>query len=362
MGPTVRTVVVGIFLLAGAGSAGARTTTVLWGPIVIPPATAGPAHVDQLAGASGLRGALLGLFTSVASFPVTKPCSDCFITGVEPNLVVEDGQGNLVVANHSSMLMLHHVVVLNFSRLDVTCPPGFDDAINLLGLALGGNERWFAAGNERTALAFPRDHGYRVGSGDRWGLLYHLMNMMPEERTVYFQFTFTWTRKPSTQRTRPLWLDVEQCGDSEFATPAGYSDAHWDWRSDRSGEVVSILGHVHDFGISAAWQDVSAARNVFTSIAGYAAGSPFAPVGPGSGADASHPADFRTVASDPLGLETFEGHLADMTTGWPAARVEKGNLTRLHAQYNRPEPAGDDMGIMMAYLREDYCLGTYLCF
>jgi hypothetical protein len=59
-------------------------------------------------------------------------------------------------------------------------------------------------------------------------------------------------------------------------------------------------------------------QNIFTSVAGYASGSPFVPVGPGSGADASHPASYNTVNSDPIGLDSYEGHISDMTVGFSA--------------------------------------------
>jgi hypothetical protein len=127
-------------------------------------------------------------------------------------------------------------------------------------------------------------------------------------------------------RSRPLLragsLDIDQCNDSEVSTPAGYSDTHWDWRSDRSGYVVSIGGHVHDYGISTAWHNMSRGQNVYTSIAGYAAfledgttPNPWVPAGPGSGADVAHPANYNTVTYDPLGLENYMGHISDMTWG-----------------------------------------------
>ncbi|MFI9843643.1 hypothetical protein ACIHFD_41855 [Nonomuraea sp. NPDC051941] len=67
--------------------------------------------------------------------------------------------------------MLHHVVNVDFSRWDVTCPPGFGDVINQLGLLQGGNERFFAAGNKRTlnTLYTTGNNGYHVKAGDKWG-------------------------------------------------------------------------------------------------------------------------------------------------------------------------------------------------
>lgn len=353
-------------LLAAAGmfvtatTAHAATTTVRWGPIVLPAADAnGPGEVhNEVAGLSGFPAFLVGLFgRPLADYPVTKPCSNCYITSIAPNLVFEDG----TTANMNNMVMLHHVVNMNYSKPDITCNPGFSNMINLLGLAAGGNERFYAAGNERTIATMPSGYGYRVGSGDNWGLVYHLMNMAPVERTVYFEYTFTWVSSGKT-KTRPMWLDIDQCDDSEVATPAGYSDTHWDWNADRSGKIVLIGGHVHNYGISTAFYNISRNSNVFTSVAGYAAGSPFAPVGPGSGADVAHPVGTNVVTSDPLGLMNYMGNISDMTQGTPNATVKKGNTVRLHTQYNRPGPTDHDMGIMVAFMKEDFCITDLWCF
>jgi hypothetical protein len=179
--------------------------------------------------------------------------------------------------------------------------------------------------------------------------------------------TFQWVSS-GVEGIRPMWLDFDQCDDSERGLPAGYSDTHWDWRADRSGYVKTIGGHVHDHGISIAWQNRSRSRHVFASVAGYAAGSEFDPAGPGSGSDASHPRSARVVTSDPLGLANFEGHLSDMTVGRPSSdngRVAKGNSMRLHTQYNRPTPTPadeGDMGIMILSFDEDLCITDLFCF
>jgi hypothetical protein len=337
----------------------AATTTVRWGPIVLPAADAnGPGQVhNEVAGVSGFAELLVGIFQSTADYSVTKPCSNCYITRIQPNLVFEDG----TAANFNTGVMLHHVVNVNYDRPDITCPPGFSNMINLLGLVIGGNERFFAAGNERTIMTLPSGYGYKVGSGDDWGLIYHLMNMNPEPKTVYFEYTFDWQSSGLT-KTRSMWLDIDQCDDSEADIPAGYSDTHWDWNADRSGRIVSIGGHVHDYGISIAFYNQSRGENIFTSVAGYAAGSPYVPVGPGSGADAAHPTGYNTVASDPLGLANYAGHISDMTVGHPFGRVKKGNTVRLHTQINRPDATDHDMGIMVAYMKEDFCLTNFWCF
>jgi hypothetical protein len=37
----------------------------------------------------------------------------------------------------------------------------------------------------------------------------------------------------------------------------GYSDTHWDWTSNLQGDIVGMGGHVHDFGISVAAQNLN---------------------------------------------------------------------------------------------------------
>ncbi len=344
-----------------------QTTVVRWGPIELPAATAegpGEAH-NEIAGVSGLRAALLGLFASVADYPVTKPCEDCYITSIKPNLVLEDG----TTGNFDNGLMLHHVVNMNFSRPDITCRPNIfsGQQIKRLGGLTGGNERFFASGNERTYSTITDGHGYYVGDGDDWGLVYHVMNMAPEARDVYFEYEFTWVDADaeSRDRVRPMWIDIDQCGDSEVEVPPGYSDITWAWQADRSHEITDIGGHVHNYGISIAWRNETTGENACTSVAGYGPNSPYAPVGPGLGTDAAHPSGFNTVTSDPLGLGSFQGNISDMTTchgGNDGPDVDRGDQMMTHTQIHRPDATDHDMGIMVGYLDEDFCLTNFWCF
>ena len=106
--------------LAGPAAAD-NVTTIRWGPIVLPAAGPnGPGQVDnEVAGVSGLSALLIGLFQSVASYDVPRPCGDCYITQIQPNLVLADG----TTANFNNGTMLHHVVNVNYSRPDITCRP-----------------------------------------------------------------------------------------------------------------------------------------------------------------------------------------------------------------------------------------------
>jgi len=80
---------------------------------------------------------------------VARPSGDCYITSFKPDLVYSDG----TQATMATGPMLHHAVWSSQWRLDATCTGTW------LGLA---GERFFASGNERTAIGFPS--GVRLSS------------------------------------------------------------------------------------------------------------------------------------------------------------------------------------------------------
>ena len=70
---------------------------------------------------------------------------------------------------------------------------------------------------------------------DEWGLIVDVMNMDPMmDRQFEFEYTFEWVS--SAEPVRPLWLDVDQCEDSEVEIPHGvYTDLHYNWNSTLTG-------------------------------------------------------------------------------------------------------------------------------
>jgi Stress up-regulated Nod 19 len=285
-------------VLAGFGSAqsaqaATSTKTVRYGPFTIPAGTAtdpGMVHNKLLLG-------------------VARPCVDCHITSFKPDLVYGDGTR----ATMDSGPMLHHAVLTSQWRPDATC------AGSWLGLA---GERFFASGNERTAISFPAGYGYRVRYYDSWNLLVDLMNHSTSSKTVYVQISFT--MRPSwetVKRVRPVWLDIDQCGDSEYSIPAGYSDTHRDWTVNVPGKVVAMLGHVHGHGIAVeATNESKGGVSICRSEA------------------TLDPNDVHSV----LAMSTC--------TGDPVATVSQGQTVRLHSEYQSSHPADDVMGIMLGYI------------
>lgn len=334
----------------------ANTTEVRYGPFTLPAATAeGPGELHNTIVRDGSCSWLTDIFAHCLDQPVPPPCTNCYITGMVVDMV--DAGTNMSV-NHMNGGMLHHVVNVNFDRDDPTCPPSlFGKTINQLGFSEGGNERFFASGNERTAMNLPPGYGYRVNSGDDWGLIFHLMNMTPQPRDIELKYTFTWV-SGGVEAVKPIWFDIDQCDDSEVDVAAGYSDIHWEWNSTLQGRIVAIGGHLHDYGISIALENASTGETICNSVAGYAAGSPYAPVGTAPNPDANHAATSNVVTSDPLGLHMFHGHISDHTTCEPFSYVRgprwwgliPGNKLRVHAQYYRPNATDHDMGIMIAYM------------
>src|SRR3954468_7057665 len=89
----------------------------------------GPIHV-----APGQNLILLGPVT------IEKPAYDGYVTRIKPNLVRTDGSVPPVDVIH-----LHHGVFLNLSRTDAT---------------MGGSQRFFATGEEKTIFKMPPGYGY----------------------------------------------------------------------------------------------------------------------------------------------------------------------------------------------------------
>jgi hypothetical protein len=274
-------------------SASAATKTVRYGPYTIP----GGTHASP------------GMVHNQLRLAVQRPCSECHITEFKPDLVYADGSR----ATMDRGAMLHHAVLTSQFRPDATC------GRSLLGLA---GERFFASGDERTVIGFPAGYGYRVRWYDSWNLLVDLMNHTSTAQTVYLQVTFSYRPAgESVKRVRPVWLDIDQCGDSEYSIPAGYSDTHRDWTVNVPGQVVSAGGHVHGHGIAV--EATNESRGGASICRSVATPDPM---------DAHRVLAMSTCAADPL------------------ATIQQGQTVRLHSEYESMAPADDVMGIMLLYV------------
>jgi len=257
-----------------------------------------------------------GTHTTIAA-PMTPPCVNCYVTSVTPDLTYRDGSS----ANYDTGVMLHHAVLFDRSKKDVTC----GDSRTFYDLT---GRRIFASGNERTAGTLPKGYGVKLGRTPlTWGVV-ELMNMTNEPQTVFFDMTIRHVpaSRSGMAEVTPVWLDAANCtGRSEHAAPAGESTTTWRWQSTISGTVKAVAGHLHDGGRSIALSNTSTGRHVCTSEAGY-------------GTDSA-----------------YMGHLESMSvcTGNRLGTVRKGQVLQLNSVYDIHHAAGDVMSIMMAFVDLD---------
>lgn len=278
------------------GGADDLRTSVRYGPFVLPPASLGGTVHHNIVLAN-----------------VPKPCSDCYITGFSPDLVYQDGSP----ANHDTGPMLHHAVWTRPQMPDATCTRN-----GWVGLA---GQRFFAAGNERTGGFLPAGFGYHVGQ-DPWTLVAEIMNHSEAPKVVFATLDVTY--RPGSDRSlkpvTPMWLDVDNCNDSEYTVPAGPSHVKWDWTSSLTGRIVAAAGHVHNGGIKTVLTNETTSQQICTSVAGYG----------------TKPAYMGNI-------ESMSGCSRDAL-----GTVRAGEVLALHSYYNSPETRNDVMGIMIAYIYE----------
>lgn len=278
-------------------------TTVRVGPFVLPPAPAGTVpHVNRV----------------LPDIP--KPCADCYITAIEPRLVNADGSR----ADMAEGVMLHHLVIAEAGRADVTC--GRTDGIGAMG------RRLFASGDERTPITLPDGFGFKVTPG-QWVGIAELMNHGSVPQIVYFDAVVHHVpaSTPGMKPVTPVWLDVNNCLTSEYAVPAGKSATPWSWASTLTGRIVAAGGHVHAGGVGLTLDNATLRQPICGSAATY-----------GSGA--------------------FEGMVTSMSTcSWDSlGTLRAGDTLTMTSLYDAAQAMNDVMGIMLlaVYETSDLAGGT----
>jgi hypothetical protein len=124
------------------------------------------------------------------------------------------------------------------------------------------------------------------------------------------------------RNVRPVWMDIDNCGDSQYAVPAGKSNKLWTWRSTITGRVVSTGGHVHDGGIKTVLSNESSKQQMCSSMAGY--------------------------GTKPEYRNTIESM---STCVWDRIGVvRKGEQLGIRAYYDTAQPQPDVMGINIVFI------------
>jgi hypothetical protein len=307
---------VAIFACSGTAGAAITTRVVEYGPWTIPAGGGDPHDHDSM-----------GQIPNRIISNVAKPCTDCDIIGVDPELVYSSDGSE---ANVNTGPMLHHALLAatGGGKADLMCSGTF---VGFLG------ERFFATGNERTPVDVQSmNYGYYITRSDSWNLVIDLMNWATTTKTVKLKITWKYaTGADATNRTdvRPMWIDADGCStDSYISVPnTGLTDTHRDVRAPITGNIIGVAGHIHDHGVNVELTNESAGSALIcNSVARY-----------GESAGYITP-DGRTHVSS-----------MNVCLGDPLARVSRGNSLRLHTIYNVPsthEALDDAMGIMLAYI------------
>ncbi|TYB40260.1 hypothetical protein FXF50_00510 [Micromonospora sp. AP08] len=284
--------------------AATETRTIRYGPWTLPAAT-GHSH-DEM-GSTGNR----------LAFDVEKPCTNCMLTAIKPNLVYEDGRN----ANINTGPMLHHAVIGQLGKPDLVCRLG--------GL---GPKRLFSSGNERTPATLPAGYGMRVNPSDRWSMVYDLMNHAHAEKTVYISIEYSYVTGPAARRltpVTPMWLDVVGCLNPTYDVPAGDTTRTARWTSTVSGEVVYLKGHLHHGGRTITATNLTTGQRM-CAVTVVLGGSP----------------EFIDEHGN------AEISSAPPCVGAPVATVRRGDVLEVAARYVADHPHENVMGIMTGWIAE----------
>jgi hypothetical protein len=155
-------------------------------------------------------------------------------------------------------------------------------------------------------------------------MLVELMNHdTASAKSVYVQITYTY--RPVWEAVRgvkPVWLDIDQCGDSEYSIDPVWDEATWDWRVNVPGKVVFGVGHVHGHGVAVEAKKITPSQEI-------------------------------SICRSNATLDPMDAHRVlamSSCSGDPLAVLQQGEIVRLYSWYQSPHPADDVMGIMLLYV------------
>jgi hypothetical protein len=339
----------------------------------LPAPTAGAAQGELVSVTAGANGAKRMLYR-VGPFRVVpgqneignriiadKPAVDGWITRIRPDLTYTNGRVPGVDVIH-----LHHGVWLNLSRGDSTFPrlP----------------QRFFAAGEEKTIMRFPKGYGYEYRASDTWLLNHMIHNLTPVPTEVYMVYEIDFIPRSSPaargiEPVRPIWMDVEngsgypvfdvEKGDGSngrYTYPADEPGAYAgrgrpnEWVVDRGGVLVATAGHLHPGGL---YNDLyvrrPGARIHKARCAGRASARARrrckrnAPRGRGARA---HLFRSRAKYFEPAGAVSWDVAMTGSPPDW-RVKVRRGDVLSTSATYDTSRAAWwESMGIMVTYMAD----------
>lgn len=267
-----------------------------------------------------------GVATDTTLIP--SPATDGYVVGV--SATVTDTSG---VEEPVSHIMLHHIVFSKVGTWDATCKSFTDFEGNKLPAFA---QRFYAEGEERTAITMPPGYGYPNKGTDRWAMTYMLMNHRNVTESVYVQYTIRYVTNETLTAVTPIWLDVRNCeSDPIFNVPGDkplfstYSTRS-DFTLPQGGLLVAGGAHLHGGGLKLVLTDRNSSscsgRKLFESD-------------PTWGLPVIKPVMHE---NGPRHMTTFSS-----AAGIPVAA---GDTLRLTATYDDSLPHVRVMGIMLVFL------------
>ena len=275
---------------------------------------------------------------------IPQPTVDGYIVRIAPNLRLEDQTIPAVDVIH-----LHHGVWLNLSAPDATSP--------IL------RERFFAAGEEKTAMELPDGYGYSYHTTDKWLLNYMIHNLWPNETKVWITYDIDLipadnAAAASIQPARPVWTDVQNgsaypvfdvlkgSGTNGAYTYPDDAKQPYDgtpknaWTVDHDGVLVATAGHLHPGGLH---------NDLWLRRAGAVAPTGHAKQG---AADTAHL--FSSIANywEPAGAVSWDVAMTATPTTWRVA-VHTGDVLSTTATYDSARASWyESMGIMVVWMAD----------
>jgi len=156
---------------------------------------------------------------------------DGWVVAFHPRLV--DAKGEPVLGR-----VLHHVALWHTGRSDFLCP--------------NKEEHIFGAGGEMNDWPAVEGFGYRVLPGDR--IRVETMFHNPTEAAyaeAYLEMQIEYqlrTAGAELKSVYPAWFDVMECRDSGYTLRPGESRTSGEVVLKRSGVLLGVGGHLHDYG------------------------------------------------------------------------------------------------------------------
>jgi plastocyanin len=278
---------------------------------------------------------------------VPEPTADGWIVGMTTNLHLADGTVPPVDVIH-----LHHGVWLNLS------------APNLL------DSRFFAAGEEKTAMALPTGYGYPFKATDKWLLTYMLHNTLSKPNQVWltYDIDFIPAATPASsnmQAARPIWMDVRNPSGypvfdvlkgsghngqytypDDATNPYGAGPARNQWTVPTDGVLLTTAGHVHPGGLfDSLWLTRKGAK---------------APAGHAKAGSADTVRLFQSNAKyfDPAGDVSWDVAMTATPSTWRPV-VHKGDVLSISTTYDSKNASWyESMGIMVVWMADGTTKGV----